>query len=46
VWTLRGPGGRQAVFCGDEPDLAREMAAELFGSLEGVVIEERREPGR
>lgn len=45
VWTLRGPDGRRAVFCGDDAEVMDEMARELFGSLDGVAVEERREDG-
>lgn len=41
MWTLRAPDGRRAVFCGEDPEVMHEMARELFGSLDGVVVEER-----
>jgi hypothetical protein len=45
VWTLRAPDGRWAVFCGDDPEAMNEMAREIFGSCEGLVVEERRGDG-
>jgi len=39
VWKVTAPDGRIAWYCGDAPEQAPEMAAELFPGTE-VTVEE------